>query len=174
MSFNSDASSPSTSSPAASTTRDWIFPSYSSVYSRHNIRRTPRRKRFSSHHPQPPQFNSGTASLAAGDDSNSVRNSVSRLRPWRFEFGSNEKSTRLLADGFDGGAGAATKSNDAVSSGKFEVKEGKTTASEKTFSGFLRGRLRVRWQPASIVSVSSLLYSVCLGVCMCVQVGNSV
>ncbi|KAL8487279.1 hypothetical protein ACS0TY_023356 [Phlomoides rotata] len=154
MSFNSDASSPSTSSPAASaTTRDWIFPSYSSVHSPHNIRRTPRRKRFSSYHPQPPQFNSGTASLAVGDDSNSVRNSVSRLRPWRFEFGNNEKSTSLLTDGFDGGAGAATKSNDAVSSEKFEVKEDKTTASEKTFSGFLRGKLRVRWQLASTISI---------------------
>ncbi|KAI3459848.1 hypothetical protein Pfo_016511 [Paulownia fortunei] len=158
MSFNSDASSPSTSSAAAAatTTRDWIFPSYSFVHSPHNIHRTPRRRRFSSYHPPPHQFNSATASFqprTAGDDLNSVSSSVPTLRPWRFEFGDYEKSTRLLADGLDGGGGAGVKSNDAVSSEKCEDKEGTTTASEKTFSGFLRGRLRVRWQLAFTVAI---------------------
>ncbi|KAK6116770.1 hypothetical protein DH2020_049503 [Rehmannia glutinosa] len=153
MSFNSDASSPSTSSAAATaTTRDWIFPSYS-FHSPHNIHRTPRRRRFSSSHPKPQQFNSATASFQppkAGDDSNSVSSSVSRLRMRSFEFGNHEKSTRLLDDGLDGGEGGAGK--DAVSSKECELKESKTTTSEKSFLGFLRGRLRIRWQLAFTVA----------------------
>ncbi|KAK6118647.1 hypothetical protein DH2020_047639 [Rehmannia glutinosa] len=154
MSFNSDASSPSTSSAAATaTTRDWIFPSYS-FHSPHNIHRTPRRRRFSSSHPKPQQFNSATASFQppkAGDDSNSVSSSVSRLRMRSFEFGNHEKSTRLLDDGLDGGEGGAGK--DAVSSKECELKESKTTTSEKSFLGFLRGRLRIRWQLAFTVAI---------------------
>ncbi|KAL0432877.1 UNVERIFIED_CONTAM: Ion channel CASTOR [Sesamum latifolium] len=43
--------------------------------------------------------------------------------------------------------------NDAVPSGKFELKEAKVMATEKNFSGFLRGRLRVRWQLAFTVAM---------------------
>ncbi|KAK6130598.1 hypothetical protein DH2020_035690 [Rehmannia glutinosa] len=154
MSFNSDASSPSTSSAAATaTTRDWIFPSYS-FHSPHTIHRTPRRRRFSSSHPKPQQFNSATAPFQppkAGDDSNSVSSSVSRFRLRSFEFGNYEKSTRLLDDGSDGGGGGAGKN--AVSSKECEVNESKTTASEKTFLGFSRGRLRIRWQLAFTVAI---------------------
>ncbi|KAL0322759.1 UNVERIFIED_CONTAM: Ion channel CASTOR [Sesamum angustifolium] len=43
--------------------------------------------------------------------------------------------------------------DDAVSSEKFELKEAKVTATGKNFSGFLRGRLRVRWQLAFTVAI---------------------
>ncbi|KAH6778335.1 ion channel protein [Perilla frutescens var. hirtella] len=152
MSYNSDASSPAPE-------RDWIFPSYSFVHSPHNIRRTPRRRRFSSYHPPPQQFNSGTAALAGGDGSNSVSSSGSRLRPHSFEFGHYEKSTRLLSDGVAGPAAADVKSNDAVSPEKCEVKESQMIPSEKTFSGFLRGRLRIRPQLAFSVSILTTVLS---------------
>ncbi|KAL0368697.1 UNVERIFIED_CONTAM: Ion channel CASTOR [Sesamum calycinum] len=161
MSFNSDASSPSTSAAAA--TRDWIFPSYSFIHSPQNVHRTARRRRFSSYRHPPQQFNSSAASFqqrTAGDDSKSVSSSISKSRRRHFEFGSYEKSTRLLDDGLDGGGGEGIMSNDdAVSSEKFELKEAKLTATGKNFSGFLRGRLRVRWQLAFTVAVSSLLHS---------------
>lgn len=75
-----------------------------------------------------------------------------------------------LADGQAGPATAGVKSNDAASSEKCEVKETQTTAPEKTFSRFLRGRLRIRPQLAFSVSVSSLLYSLC--VCVWVATYN--
>ncbi|KAL7085830.1 hypothetical protein ACP275_14G302300 [Erythranthe tilingii] len=158
MSFNSDASSPSTSASAAdATTRDWIFPSYSFVHSPHNIHRTPRRRRFSSYQPPPQQFNS-TASFqqrAAGNDSNTISSSVSRSRPGRFEFGNHEKSTTLLDGGIDGGgsAGVKSKSNEAVTSEKRGIKERKTTSSEETFLGVLRSWLRVRWPLTFTVAI---------------------
>ncbi|EYU38180.1 hypothetical protein MIMGU_mgv1a020953mg [Erythranthe guttata] len=158
MSFNSDASSPSTSASAAdATTRDWIFPSYTFVHSPHNIHRTPRRRRFSSYQPPPQQFNP-TASFhprAAGNDSNAVSSSVSRSTPGRFEFGNHDKSTTLLDDGIDGGgsAGVNSKSNEAVTSEKRGIKERKTTSSEGTFLGVLRSWLRVRWQLAFTVAI---------------------
>ncbi|XP_020548401.1 ion channel CASTOR isoform X1 [Sesamum indicum] len=155
MSFNSDASSPSTS--AAATTRDWIFPSYSFIHSPQNVHRTARRRRFSSYRHPTSQFNSAAASFqqrAAGDDSKSVSSSISKSRRRHFEFGNYEKSTRLLDDGLDGGGGEGIMSNDdAVSSEKYELKEAKVTATEKSFSGFLRGRLRVRCQLAFTVAI---------------------
>lgn len=164
MSFNSDGSPPSTSTPTAgsATARDWIFPSYSFVHSTHNIRRTPRRRRFSSYHPPPPQFNSAaaTAAFSSGDDSNSFSGASQRSRPRSSEFGNYEKSTRLQADGPDGPAAAGVKPIDAVSSENGEVKDTQTT--EKSFFRFLKRRLRIRPQLAISVSVSYLLYSVCL------------
>ncbi|KAK4421982.1 Ion channel CASTOR [Sesamum alatum] len=162
MSFNSDASSPSTSA-AAATTRDWIFPSYSFIHSPQNVHRTARRRRFSSYRHPPPQFNSAAASFqqrTVGDDSNSVSSSISRPRRRHFEFGNYEKSTRLLDDGLDGGGGEGIVSkDDGVSSEKFELKEAKATAPEKSFSGFLRGRLRVRWQLASTIAILITVFS---------------
>ncbi|KAL9144322.1 hypothetical protein ABFS82_14G289700 [Erythranthe guttata] len=158
MSFNSDASSPSTSASAAdATTRDWIFPSYTFVHSPHNIHRTPRRRRFSSYQPPPQQFNP-TASFhprAAGNESNAVSSSVSRSTPGRFEFENHEKSTTLLDGGIDGGgsAGVNSKSNEAVTSEKRGIKERKTTSSEETFLGVLRSWLRVRWQLTFTVAI---------------------
>ncbi|XP_057777032.1 ion channel CASTOR-like isoform X1 [Salvia miltiorrhiza] len=158
MAFNSDGSQPSTSSPAeaAATTRDWIFPSYSFVHSTHNIRRTPRRRRVSSYHPPlAQQFNSAAAASSTGDDSNSFTTSSPSFRPRGFEFGNYERSTRLLADGPDGPAAAAVKSNDAVSL----EKETQTTYSEKTFSKFFRSGLRIRPQLAFSVSIVTTVLS---------------
>lgn len=174
MSFNSDGSTPSTSSSAAAgTTRDWIFPSYSFVHSPQKIHKTPRRRRFSSYQPPPAKFNSATASFQPQTvgDSNSTISSVSRLRPRRFEFGNYEKSTRLLDDGLDGGEPSRIKPNEAVTSERREVKE--RTAPESTFSGFLGSRLRVRWQLALTVAVSFLLFSLSMCELMCLWViGN--
>ncbi|KAL0366594.1 UNVERIFIED_CONTAM: Ion channel CASTOR [Sesamum radiatum] len=161
MSFNSDASSPSTS--AATTTRDWIFPSYSFIHSPQNVHRTARRRRFSSYRHPPPQFNSAAASFqqrTAGDDSKSDSSAISRSRRRHFEFGNYEKSTRLLDDGLDGDGGEGIMSNDdAVSSEKFQLKEAKVMETEKNFSGFLRGRLRVRWQLAFTVAILITVFS---------------
>lgn len=173
MSFNSDGSPPSTSSPAAgaATSRDWIFPSYSFVHSTHSIRRTPRRRRFSSYHPPPPQFNSSAAAAAEfspGEESSSLSSAYQRSRPRSFELGKYEKSTRLQGDdGPDGPAAEGVKSDDVVFKENDEVKDSQTTPSEKTLLRFLKGRLRIRPQLAFTVSVSS---SPLLCVCVCSNV----
>ncbi|KAL1557204.1 ion channel CASTOR-like isoform X1 [Salvia divinorum] len=161
MSSNAEGSPPSTSSAAAATTRDWIFPSYSFVHSTHSIRRTPRRRRFSSYHPPPsPQFNSTAAAVSSAEGASNSFSTISpSYRPRSLEFGNHQKSTRLLAGGPDGPAAAPVKSNDAVSSEKREVKETRTTYLEKRFSKIFRGGLRIRPQLAFSVSIVTTVLS---------------
>ncbi|XP_047977575.1 ion channel CASTOR-like isoform X5 [Salvia hispanica] len=150
MSTNTDGSPPSTSSAAATTTRDWIFPSYSFVHSTHNIRRTPRRRRFSSYHPPPSQqFNSTAAASSTEDASNSFTTISPSYRPQSSEFRNYQKSTRLVAGRPDDPAPAPVRSNDAVSP------ETRSAYLEKTFSNFFRGGLRIRPRLAFSVSVNS-------------------
>ncbi|XP_051126383.1 ion channel CASTOR-like isoform X2 [Andrographis paniculata] len=166
MSWNYDAMPPSTSSAAADGDRDWIFPSYSFAHSSRNIiHRTPRRRRFSSYRPSSQQLSFGQASFetrADVDGSNSVSSSVSKFSRRRFEFGSHEKSTRLLDDNnLEGGGATEIKSNGAVALENCVEKDGKTNAmvSEKTFAGFLTGGLRVRWQFAFTATVLAMVLS---------------
>ncbi|XP_042007251.1 ion channel CASTOR-like isoform X2 [Salvia splendens] len=147
MSSNTDGSPPSTSSAAAATTRDWIFPSYSFVHSTHNIRRTPRRRRFSSYHPpQSQQFNSTAPASSSEDASNSFTTISPSYRPQSSEFVNYQKSTRLVAGRPDEPAAAPVKSNDAVSS-------------EKIFSKLFRGCLRIRPRFAFSVSIVTTVLS---------------
>ncbi|XP_073299574.1 ion channel CASTOR-like isoform X2 [Primulina huaijiensis] len=149
MSHNSDAASPSTPGGA----RDWVFPSYSFVHSTHSHhQRNSRRRRFSTH---PTQFNSAAASFPsrpATDDSTPVLSSYpskfSGFRRRRFEFGRNyEKSTVAVDDTSDRGGVVEINPKDEVS------REAKTTSPGKNFFGFLRGRLRVRWQLAFTAAI---------------------
>ncbi|XP_047977572.1 ion channel CASTOR-like isoform X2 [Salvia hispanica] len=154
MSTNTDGSPPSTSSAAATTTRDWIFPSYSFVHSTHNIRRTPRRRRFSSYHPPPSQqFNSTAAASSTEDASNSFTTISPSYRPQSSEFRNYQKSTRLVAGRPDDPAPAPVRSNDAVSP------ETRSAYLEKTFSNFFRGGLRIRPRLAFSVSIVTTVLS---------------
>lgn len=173
MSYNSDAASPATPDGA----RDWIFPSYSFVHSTNSHhQRNSRRRRFSTY---PTRFNSAAASFPsrpAADDSTPVLSSYpskfSGFRRRRFELGRNyEKSTVAVDDTSDRSGVAEINPKDEVASKKCELKEAKTTSSEKKFFGFLRGRLRVRWQLVFTAAVSkyflSLFYLCNISVPLC-------